>query len=100
MRVIFHRLADKDYKRARTALRRRGAALRARLMQAVADATARIAADPGVGAPAFVDYRWVKVGRFRYLLYYRQLAPDLIQVYAVAHTSRRPGYWLRRTRVP
>ena len=100
MRVIFHRLADEDYRRARAAMRRRSPLLQARLMQAVSDATARIAANHGVGAPAFVDYRWVKVGRFRYLLYYRQLAPDLLQVYAVAHSSRRPGYWLRRTRVP
>jgi len=32
--------------------------------------------------------------RFPFAIVYRVL-PDLIQIVAVAHTSRRPGYWLR-----
>ncbi len=100
VRVIFHRLADDDYRRARAALRRRSPLLRAQFVQAVRDAADWIAANPSAGSPIFVDYRWVKTKRFKYLLHYRQLAPDLVLVYAVAHASRRPGYWLRRTRVP
>jgi plasmid stabilization system protein ParE len=34
--------------------------------------------------------------RFPFLLIYREQASDLIQVIAVAHTSRRPGYWKMR----
>jgi len=31
------------------------------------------------------------------VLYYEVLDPTQVLIYAVAHTSRRPGYWLRRT---
>ena len=100
MRIAFHRLADAEAVRAGRRLGRQSAALRGRFEAAVTAATARIAANPGGGSPVFVDYRWVKTKRFKFLLFYRQLAPDLVAVYAVAHASRRPGYWLRRTRVP
>lgn len=33
---------------------------------------------------------------FPYLLIYRELESDTIQILAVAHTSRRPGYWEQR----
>ena len=33
---------------------------------------------------------------FPYLLIYRELGAEVIQILAVAHTSRRPGYWRRR----
>lgn len=36
-----------------------------------------------------------KVKRFRYLIYYAELA-DEIWIAAVAHERRRPGYWRRR----
>ena len=31
-----------------------------------------------------------------YLLIYRELSQDVVQVLALAHTSRRPGYWRER----
>ncbi len=34
---------------------------------------------------------------FPYLLIYREKSENRIQVIAVAHTSRNPGYWKRRT---
>jgi toxin ParE1/3/4 len=33
--------------------------------------------------------------RYPYLVVFREL-PDCIQVFAIAHGSRRPGYWFRR----
>jgi plasmid stabilization system protein ParE len=33
--------------------------------------------------------------RYPYAVVYREL-PDLIQVVAIAHGKRRPGYWMRR----
>jgi hypothetical protein len=41
-------------------------------------------------------YRWVRVRRFPYLLIFRRKSPEVIVIVAVAHTSRRPGYWRRR----
>jgi plasmid stabilization system protein ParE len=34
--------------------------------------------------------------RFPYILIYRERASGEIQVVAVAHTSRKPGYWRKR----
>jgi len=31
--------------------------------------------------------------RFPYQIFYREIKVDLIQILAVAHTSRRPKYW-------
>jgi len=41
------------------------------------------------------DFRKVKVGKFRYSLVFR-IRGDEVQVLAVAHMSRRPGYWKNR----
>ncbi len=69
-------------------------------MTAVADVISRIVANPGVGARSASGHRWVKTKRFQYLVHYGHPSPGTIQVFAVAHGSRRPGYWLRRTRRP
>ena len=100
MRIIFHRLADAEHLRVCRMLRRESLAKRNRFVQSVDDAIQRIVANPAIGSPVFGVYRWVRVGRFKYLLYYRQLAADLILIYAVAHTSRQPGYWRRRVNRP
>jgi plasmid stabilization system protein ParE len=52
-------------------------------------------------APAFPrwehDPRFRKFGlqRFPYLVFYREL-DDRIEVVAIAHGAREPGYWLKR----
>jgi plasmid stabilization system protein ParE len=100
MTVIFHRLAEAEYDRVVRKYARQSIAAAQRFGAAVNRVVARIDANPAVGAPAFGAYRWMTVGRFRYLLYYRELSAGRILVYAVAHASRRPGYWLRRVNQP
>ena len=41
------------------------------------------------------DFRKVKVGKFRYSLVFR-IRGDEIQILAIAHMSRKPGYWKDR----
>lgn len=41
------------------------------------------------------DFRKVKVGKFRYSLIFR-IRGDEIQILAIAHMSRKPGYWKDR----
>ena len=41
-------------------------------------------------------YRYAQVRRFPYVLIFRERSPESIMVMAVAHTSRRPGYWRGR----
>lgn len=41
------------------------------------------------------NYCYHLIERFRYQIVYQQIEDD-IEVVAVAHTSRRPGYWKKR----
>ena len=43
------------------------------------------------------EYRKIKVGKFRVDIVFR-IKGDEIQILAVAHHSRRPGYWKERAR--
>jgi plasmid stabilization system protein ParE len=47
--------------------------------------------------PIFEDpVRFIRLRRFPYVLYYERVDAAVVQVLAVAHASRRPGYWRRR----
>ena len=54
---------------------------------------------PRAAKPIDRIHRSYKLHRFPYLLIYRIAGPELIVV-AVAHTSRKPGYWRRRPANP
>ena len=41
------------------------------------------------------DFRKLRIGKFRYFLIFR-VRGDEIQVLAIAHSSRKPGYWKER----
>lgn len=69
----------------------------ARFLAAVEHALAQIAEHPE-RYPAWQGssgFRRVLVNRYPYLVFYR-LKGEIAVVHAVAHTSRRPGYWLKR----
>ncbi len=50
---------------------------------------------PAFGRSVMGEYRRVLTTRFPYALIYRAAADETVIV-AVAHTSRRPGYWMDR----
>ncbi len=54
---------------------------------------------PRAAKPIDRIHRSYKLHRFPYLLIYRIAGPEVIVV-AVAHTSRKPGYWRRRPAKP
>lgn len=58
-----------------------------------------VAAAPHRWAVHLHGTRGILLRRFPYLLVYR-LLDDSIQVVAVQHTRRRPGYWKSRTDAP
>ena len=66
-----------------------------RFAAAVEEATARAVAFPTSGSPASKSTRRVFVRDFPFAIVYRH-TPDGIVVFAVAHHSRRPGYWQSR----
>ena len=62
------------------------------VVQALAE---RLLDHPESGPIIFRDVRRAGVRRFRYDLVYR-IRPDALIIVAVAHHSRRPGYWKNR----
>lgn len=70
-------------------------------LDAVDSAVMRIAGRPRIGSsvPSVADElirRW-PVARFPYHVVYLEL-PDRLQILAIAHDRRRPGYWVGRLR--
>lgn len=68
-----------------------------RLFDAVAGTLALIESFPEVGSlrSGRLPSRQLKVRGFPYVVAYR-IRPNNVYIVAVAHTSRRPGYWKHR----
>ena len=68
-----------------------------RLFDAVVSTFGLIESYPQTGSPrrGRVPARQLKVRGFPYVVAYR-IRPNDVYVVAVAHTSRRPGYWKER----
>jgi plasmid stabilization system protein ParE len=94
--VFFNRLALREYRQARTRYARGGAAVEARSVAAVDAVIQRITMFPMIGAPILTHFRQLRIRRFPYTLNYHIIGPTMIEIVAVAHTSRRWGYWRRR----
>lgn len=60
-------------------------------------ALARLRESPQACSPYLYGTRRVRLGRFPFTIVFRERLHD-IQIVAVAHASRRPGYWARRLR--
>lgn len=69
------------------------------LVQAVEASLEAIVRDPERFQPAGDDVRVFRMKRFPYYLFYHYTAASqAIHVYAIAHHSRKPGYWRERMR--
>ena len=69
-----------------------GLDLQAEVERTLAD----IQENPLLGSPyQSTRYRFWVVRRFSFVVYYRELE-EAIWIAAIAHGSRRPGYWRRR----
>jgi plasmid stabilization system protein ParE len=91
-------LAAKELRAAYRWYARRSTAAAGRFQTALNNTFQRIAAAAEHGTPFRQRFRWMRLSRFPYLLYYEIRDPHPVYVYAAAHAHRRPGYWLRRTR--
>ena len=97
--VLFHRIAANEYLKARRWYAQEGGdRLADRFRDKVDEAVERIARNPEAGAAFRKSYRWVRLHRFPYLLYYHILDDSRVMILAVAHAARRPAYWLRRAK--
>ncbi|HZL90651.1 MAG TPA: type II toxin-antitoxin system RelE/ParE family toxin [Pirellulaceae bacterium] len=94
--VYFQRLAAQEFRSARKWYAARSPRAADRFRLSVSAAVERIAST-GDSLPVLEgDYRYVQVKRFPYLLIFRRRIGGDFLVVAVAHTSRRPGYWRGR----
>jgi hypothetical protein len=66
-----------------------------RLLAAVADAIQRIALNPELYPPVEGDIRRCLTRTFPFGVLFRN-KPEAIEVIAVMHLHREPGYWARR----
>jgi toxin ParE1/3/4 len=66
-----------------------------RFTDAVNEAFDKILTSPERFAKYLLGTRYVRVTDFNYVVVYRDIG-NLVHVIAVAHTSRRPGYWKDR----
>src|SRR5437868_3640695 len=96
MDVLFHRLASQEYLKALRWYARRSPRITQAFRDAVDQTVQRIATVPDQGSSFRTRFRWFRVPRFPYLLYYVPINSTQIVVMALAHARRRPGYWIRR----
>ena len=67
----------------------------ARFSQEDSNAISKIAAAPDRWQSGIRGTRRIFLKKFPFAVIYREL-PDVVQILAVAHVRRRPGYWKKR----
>lgn len=94
--IEFHALALRELRAAQAWYRERSPMAAERFFEQTNRVLDRILADPSSHAVYRKDYRQLRIARYPYVLIFQVRGDDRIFVTAVAHTSRRPGYWTRR----
>lgn len=95
MRLQFHPDAELELIEAADRYEREVEGLGERLGTEVRRGTDLLLAHPEIGTPLDPDLRSLVLNRFPFTLIYSASA-DAVRVVAVAHQSRRPGYWRSR----
>ncbi len=95
MNVVFHAEALEEMLESASYYEARSVGLGWDFLNAVEQASQRIVSSPEAGPVWRGDVRKRLVAGFPFTLLY-SIEMDQIFVVAVAHQSRRPGYWLKR----
>jgi toxin ParE1/3/4 len=94
--IVFDRRARRELDKAMAWYEKKRAGLGLDFHGEVQKTLDRIEQNPALGSPyKQTDFRFRFVRRFAYVVYYLEL-DDSIWIAALAHASRRPGYWRRR----
>ncbi len=94
-RLDFHPAAISESRKAFLWYRQRSHTAAESFRVALEFAVEQITLTPDRWPTYFHGTRYRPMRRFPYLVVYR-IHPDVVQVVAVAHAKRRPGYWFRR----
>lgn len=95
--ILLHDLARKELREAVQWYCERSVDAADKFVTQVEKAIDRIETDPESHALIGRNHRYIRVSQFPYMLIYQVMANGDVMVTAVANTSRRPGYWKRRT---
>ena len=98
-RVVYHRLAAKELIKSAALYEAARPFLGERFLDAVNLVLLLVQQHPALGLPGRVGTRSRPVRRFPYRIFYLE-QPDRLWIVAVAHQSRKPGYWWRRVATP
>lgn len=93
--VEFHPLAADEAQAAERWYRGRNETASDRFLRELDRAIERISERPETGSPYLSNTRRVLLRRYSFFVVYRQRGGDL-EVVALAHARRRPGYWCAR----
>jgi hypothetical protein len=94
-RVAYHRLAAAELIESACFYDRRRTGLGDEFLSAVEVVLGLIRAQPQLGPRGLLGTFSLRTRHFPFRIVY-ELQPDRIWIVAVAHLSRRPGYWARR----
>jgi toxin ParE1/3/4 len=94
-KVEFHEAASLEFEAAFDWYMERSEPAASRFAAELGQAIANIAEAPDRWPASNHGTRRFLLQRFPFALFYREL-PSVIQVLAVAHGHRRPGYWKKR----
>lgn len=94
--VSFHRRASREMVQAEAWYRERSSESAEKFLAAIDAAVTRIKHDPESFAVEYRRCRTVSVSGYHYKLIFEPIDDQRVLILAVAHTSRRPGYWKDR----
>lgn len=96
MILRWHEEALREAKAAAAFYREKQPGLEKRFLDTLEDALARIRRHPNLYRQIETNIRKCKLPRFPYGVVYR-IQPGHIEIVAVVHMRRAPGYWKRRS---
>ncbi len=94
--IEFHYLAVDELRQALAWYRAKSVRAAERFVERVHEAVLRVLADPESYPVIRRGFHYLRIPKFPFVLVYRIRAQNDVFVIAVAHTSRRSGYWRRR----
>jgi len=93
--IEFHPLAIAEARAARRRYAKKSLAVADRFMSELDRAIERATSAPERWPSYFLGTRVIRLRRFPHLFVYRETTTS-VQVVAIAHSARRPGYWRKR----
>lgn len=94
--VDFHRMARRELSAVYGWYKHRSARAVEQFLIRMDDAIERIAGDPEAMPRLGRNYHWCRVRRFPYQVVFRIEPDSSVYIIAIAHLSRRTGYWRNR----